>query len=255
MENNKDFVEQTENVVQPTEEAVVQPIKTFTQEEMNAAVGKAKARERAKVEKEYKRKYGDLEDVLKAGTGKESVSDITDTFRSHYERKGIPMPSKPVYSTEDVKILAKQDADEIIDAGYEDVVEEVERLTKVGYENLTARDKAVFKILADHRQSAEIGRELSSMGVTKDVYESDDFKEFKKKFAANTPIKDVYDIYRKTQPQKEIRTMGSMKNTPTADSGVKEFYTVEEARKFTKADYDKNPELFAAVERSMQKWK
>lgn len=251
MENNKDFVEQTENVETTTEQSP----KLFTQEEVNEIVGKSKARTRAKVEREYKRKYGDLEDVLLTGTGKENVAEVTDLFRDHYEKRGIPMPKKPVYSAEDVKVLAERDAAEFIDAGYDDVVEEVERLTDVGYENLTARDKATFKILAEYRQNTEYGRELASIGVTKDVYDSDEFKEFKKQFNANIPVKDVYDIYRKTKPQKEIRTMGSMKNTPTADSGVKDFYTVEEARKFTKADYDKNPELFAAVERSMQKWK
>ena len=46
-----------------------------------------------------------------------------------------------------------------------------------------------------------------------------------------------------------------MKNTDSSDNGVKDFYTVDEARKFTKEDYDKNPALFAAVERSMTKWK
>ena len=253
MEMNENFVAETENVVQPTEEAV-QP-KMFTQEEVNEIVGKNKARMRAKFEKEYQRKYGDLEEVLKSGTGKADIGEITDTFREHYQRKGIPMPKKPEYSAEDIKVLAKADADEIISAGYEDVVEEVERLTRVGFENMTAREKAMFKPLAEYRQNAERGRDLSSIGVTKDVYESDEFKTFASKFNSTVPIKDVYDIYRKSQPQKEIRTMGSMKNTPTADSGVKEFYTVEEARKYTKADYDKNPELFAAVQNSMQKWK
>ena len=253
MENNENFVQETENVEQPTEEAVA--VKTFTQEEMNAAVGKAKARERAKVEKEYKRKYGDLEDVLKAGTGKENVGEITDTFRAHYEKRGIPMPKKPDYSTEDIQVLASADAAEVIRGGFEEVVEEADRLKAKGVENMTAREKAVFLALANHIKETETSRELSSIGVTKDVYESKEFKDFAGNFKADMPIKDVYDIYRKTQPQKEYKTMGSMKNTPTPDSGVKEFYSVEEARKFTKADFDKNPELFAAVQRSMQKWK
>ena len=253
MENNENFVEQTENVEQTTEETVA--VKTFTQEEMNAAVGKAKARERAKVEKEYKRKYGDLEDVLKAGTGKENVGEITDTFRAHYEKRGIPMPKKPDYSTEDIQVLANADAAEVIRGGFEEVVEEADRLKEKGVENMTAREKAVFVALTNHIRDTETSRELSSIGVTKDVYESKEFKDFAGNFKAGTPIKDIYDIYRKTQPQKEFKTMGSMKNTPTPESGVKEYYSVEEARKFTKADFDKNPELFAAVQRSMQKWK
>jgi hypothetical protein len=254
MSENEILVEQTENVEQTTEQTVVEP-KMFTQDEVNEIVGKRVARKEARIRKEYDRKYGELEEVLRAGTGKEDVGEITDTFRGFYEQKGIPLRKKPDYSAEDIEILARAEADNIIRAGYEDVVEEVDRLSEVGFENLTAREKAVFHTLAEYRQKTERGRELSSIGVTEDVYESEEFKNFAKQFNSNTPIKDVYDIYRKTQPQKEIRTMGSMKSTPASDGGVKEFYTVDEARKFTKADYDNNPALFAAVERSMQKWK
>ena len=253
MENNENFVAETENVEQTTEQTP--EAKTYTQEEVDAIVGKRLARKEARIRKEYDRKYGELEEVLKAGTGKEDVGEITNTFRGFYEQKGIQINKKPEYSAKDIEILARAEADDIIRAGYEDVVEEVDRLTDVGFENMTAKEKAVFKTLAEHRQKTERGRELSSIGVTEDVYESEDFKNFANNFKSNIPIKDVYNIYRKTQPQKEIRTMGSIKSTPAADSGVKEFYTVEEARRFTKADFDKNPALFAAVERSMQKWK
>ena len=252
MENNENFVQETENVERTTEQTP--EVKTYTQEEVDAIVGKRLARKEARIRKEYDRKYGELEEVLKAGTGKEDVGEITNTFRGFYEQKGIQF-KKPEYSEKDIEILARAEADDIIRAGYEEVVEEVDRLTDVGFENMTAKEKAVFKTLAEHRQKTERGRELSSIGVTEEVYESEDFKNFASNFKSNIPIKDVYSIYRKTQPQKDIRTMGSMKSTPAAESGVKEFYTVEEARRFTKADYDKNPELFAAVERSMQKWK
>ena len=211
MENNENFVEQTENVEQTTEETVVEPIKTFTQEEMNAAVGRAKARERAKVEKQYNREYGELMEVLEAGTGKKGVGELKDTFSNFYEKKGIKINKKPNYSAEDIEVLAKAEAAEFINAGYEDVVEEVDRLTELGANGMNAREKALFKVLAEHRQNAERIRELSGIGVTEDVYNSAEFKDFASKFNSNTPIKDVYDIYRKTQPKKEIKTMGSMK--------------------------------------------
>lgn len=251
MENNENFVEQTENVEQTTE----QTPKTYTQEEVDAIVGKRIARKEARIRKEYDRKYGDLEEVLKAGTGKQNVEEMTNTFRGFYEKKGIKMPRKPDYSAQDIEVLARAEADDIIRGGYDEVVEEVERLTGVGYENMTAREKAVFKTLAEHRQNAERGRALSGIGVTEDVYNSAEFKNFASMFNPNIPITDVYDIYRKQQPHKEYKSMGSMKNNPAADSGVKDFYTVEEARKFTKADFDKNPALFEAVQKSMHKWK
>ena len=244
-----------ENVEPTTEESP----KTYTEAEFNAkldeVLGKKIARKEAKIRKEYERKYGSLEEVLKAGTGKDSVEEMTDTFTKFYESKGIKIPQKPTYSSKDIEILARAEADEIIRSGLDEVVEEVDRLTDLGVANMTAKEKAIFKVLAEHRQSAERSNELSKIGVTEDVYNSAEFKSFASKFNPNIPITDVYDIYRKTQPQKEIRTMGSMKNNSSSDSGVKEFYTVEEAKKFTKADYDKNPALMAAVERSMSKWK
>ena len=255
MENNENFVAEqvTENVEQTTEQTQ-QEVKTYTQEEVDAIVGKRLARKEARIRKEYDREYGELMEVLKAGTGKESVGEMAETFRGFYEKKGIPIAKKPEYAAGDVEILARAEAAEIINAGYEEVVEEVDRLTSVGLENMTAREKAVFKTLAEHRQSTERSRELSGIGVTEDEINSAEFKEFASMFNSNTPITKVYETYRKTN-QKPIQTMGSMKNNNSGDSGVKDFYTVEEARRFTKADYDNNPALFAAVERSMQKWK
>ena len=253
MSENEILVEQTENVEQTTEQTPV--AKTYTQEEVDAIVGKAKARAKAKVEKEYSRQYGGLVDVLKAGTGKESVEEMKDTFAEFYRNKGITIAEKPNYTAKDIDVLARADAQEFIDAGYEDVVEEVERLAAVGVANMTERDKAVFKALAEYRQNAERSRELSEHGVTEDVYNSKEFKAFASKFNSNTPIKDVYDIYAKTLPKKDIKPMGSMKNSTSADNGVKDFYSIEEARRFTKADFDKNPALFKAVCNSMPKWK
>jgi hypothetical protein len=48
--------------------------------------------------------------------------------------------------------------------------------------------------------------------------------------------------------------MGSMTNKTSEDGTVKDFYTRDEALQFTKKDFDKNPALFKAVEKSMLKW-
>jgi len=252
MENNENFVaEATENVEQTTEETP----KTYTQEEVDAIVGKRIARNEAKIRKEYDRKYSGLTDVLKAGTGKESVEEMTDTFQKFYASKGIKMPEKPNYSAKDIEVLAKAEADEFISAGFEDVVEEVDRLANIGFENMTAREKATFKVLAEYRQNTERSRELTELGASEDVISSKEFQTFAKKFNSDTPMAEIYDFYKAKYPKEKPKTMGSMKNTSSADTGVKEFYTPEEARKFTKKDYDRNPALFAAVERSMLKWR
>ena len=248
----------TEQVAENAEHTAEESPKTYTEAEFNAkldeVLGKKIARKEAKIRKEYERKYGDLEDVLKAGTGKQNVDEITDTFRDFYKSKGIKMIEKPQYTAKDIEVLANAEAEEIIRGGFDEVVEEVDRLAEKGASKMTPREKAVFKVLAEHRQKAERSKELSTIGVTEDVYDSKEFKEFAAKFNSNTPIKDVYDIYAKTQPKKEIKTMGSMKNSITDNGTVKDFYTRDEALKFTKADFDKNPALYHAVEASMLNW-
>lgn len=257
MNENENLV--TEQVAENVEQTTEETPKTYTEAEFNAkldeVIGKKLARREAKIRKEYDRKYGELEEVLKAGTGKQDVEEVTDTFKQFYASKGIKVPTRAEYSAKDIEVLANAEANEIISAGFDEVVEEVDRLASIGVEKMTAKEKAVFKALAEHRQNTERSRELSEIGITEDVYNSEDFKEFSKKFNANTPVRDIYDIYNKTKSHKEVRTMGSMKNSNSGDNGIKDFYTPDEARKFTREELDKNPALFAAIEKSMQKWK
>ncbi len=252
---NMQEIPAAENVEQTTEETP----KMYTEDELNAKVndivGKRIARKEAKIRKEYDRKYGGLESVLRAGTGKESVEEMTDTFRDFYQKKGFTMPTTPTYSDADTAVLARAEADDIISAGYEEVVEEVDRLSALGVENMSAREKEVFRVLANHRHKAETAKSLAEIGVTEDVIESEDFKSFSAKFNPAVPVKEVYDLYRKSQPGKDIKTMGSMKSGAAAEPEVKDFYSVDEARKFTRADFDRNPKLFEAVCNSMTKWK
>lgn len=268
MENNKvkagqvvEDVIDTQTVEQPTEQPVEQPVeqpKMYTEAEFNAkldeVLGRKIARKEAKLRREYDEKYRNLEEVLKAGTGKETVEEMTDTFAQFYRSKGIKIPEHSAYSERDIEVLARAEADDIISSGYDEVVEEVDRLTRIGAKNMSPRDKAVFRVLAEHRQNAERSRELAKIGVTEDVYNSPEFQGFAAKFAANTPIADIYDIYSKTQPKKTVKTMGSMRNSTGEEGTVKDFYTRDEALKFTKKDFDRNPALFKAVEASMLKW-
>lgn len=256
MEMNENLVtEVTENVEQTTE----QTPKTYTEDEFNEAVnagvnaklkevmpGKI-ARREAKIRKEYDRKYGPLENVLRAGTGKESVEELTDTFTEFYRGKGIEIPERE--NTRDIEVLARADAEDIISGGYEEVVEEVERLSRKGIANMTVREKMMFKTLAEHRQNIERGNELSSIGVTEDIYNSKEFKDFANKYKSDIPITEIYQDFTKLQPKKEHKIMGSMKNT-AVDSGVKDFYSSDDIDRLTEADLNK-PGVWESVRRSM----
>lgn len=250
-ENENLVTEVTENTEQTAEQT--QPeAKTYTQEEVNAIVGKAKARAKAAAQREAERKYGRLGEVVKAGLETENLEEATDTLENFYASKGKKI-QKPVYSARDLETLAKADAAEFINAGIEDVVEEVDRLAEIGVDKMTPREKAMFKVLAEHRQSTERSAELAKIGVTEDEINSPEFKEFQAMFKPDTPISKVYEQYQKQQPKKEHKIPGSMKHQ-TAEPAVKDFYSYEEAMKFTKADFDKNPALYKSVLNSMPKW-
>lgn len=260
------IVQSTENVEPTTEQEEVQveqiadeSAKVYTEEEFQArlqqAVDKKMSRREAKIRKEYERKYGQLENVLKAGTGVETVEEMTNTFADFYRKKGVEIPQQPKYSSRDIEILARAEADEIIKAGLEDVIEEVDRLADIGIADMDEKEKALFRHLAEYRKHTEESKALEKIGVKIDEYNSKEFKDFAKKFNSSTPITEVYNLYNQTKPRKEIKTMGSMKSNTPPETGVKEFYTVEEAKRFTKKDYDKNPALYKAVQNSMLKWK
>lgn len=248
MENNENLVteeleevEVTENAEQTAEETP----KTFTQEEVDAIVGKRIARNEAKIRKEYDRKYGELESVLKAGTGKDDLEEMTSTFKDFYRKNGIKIPQKPIYSDKDIEILAKAEADDIIRS--EEAEEEFERLEKLGTK-MTAREQATFKLLAEHLSNNEKSQELAKIGASKEIYNSNEFKDFASKFNSNIPIADIYDMYNKMQPKKEYQTMGSMKQSQ--DKGVKDYYSPEEIERLTEEDLD-DPKVWEAVRRSM----
>lgn len=241
--------EVTEKVEQTTEETQ-QTVKTYTQDDLNDIVGRRLARQESKIRREYDRKYGNLVDTLRAGTGKESVEELNDTFTQFYESKGIKINKKPEYSAKDIETLAREDAEEYIRS--EEAVEEFERLEKLGAK-MNAREQATFKLLANHLQDTERSRELESIGVTAEVYNSKEFKDFQKMFTKDTSIKKIYETYEKTLPKKEFKSAGSMKSTSN-EGAVKDFYSYEEAKKFTTKDFDRNPSLYEAVKRSMLKW-
>ena len=240
--NENEVVEQTENP------------KMYSQEELGGIVENRLSRERAKIGKAHDREvadYKELAEIVMAGTGAKSVSEAKDTLRGFYTDKGVPMPQRSEFSDKDIEILARADAEEYIQSGYDDVAEEVARLAAKG-DAMTPREKARYQHLDDYRKKAELGRELAGIGVTEDVYNSKEFQEFAGQFNSNIPGKDIYDIYSKTI-KKPIKPMGSMKST-APETGVKDFYSYQEAKQFSRRDLDRNPALFRAVMDSMSKW-
>lgn len=260
MEDNKELVEETENTELTAEEIedveteeevpTEEPIEeTYTKEQVDEMIAKKLARKEAKMRKEYARKYGKLETVVKAGLGTDNTDEAVEKLTDFYTQRGINIPKEPQYSEKDLEVLANAEADEIISAGYDDIVEEVERLAQLGTENMTERDKKVFTKLARERQKIEDAKDLASIGVKTEELDTEEFKSYADKLNPNLSLKEKYEMYLETKPKKEIKTIGSMKTgTPEA----KEYYSEDEISRMTSEDLDK-PGVWEAVRRSMTK--
>ena len=267
MENNNETLvldEGTENVeTTPTEEIVeieeqveTPAEKIYTQEEFDTKLDegyrKKIGRKEAKIRKEYDDKYGELIGVLQKGTGEQDVKKITQSLKQFYESKGVEMETpQPAYSDKDTAILARFEAQEIIDAGDDEVADEIGRLSKLDADNMNSRDKAVLKALTAHKQEIERGKALAEIGVPKSVYNSEEFKNFAKKFTSDVPVTEVYKLYSKSADTSKPEPIGSLKNGSHKEE--KTYYSPEDVDKLTPADLD-NPVIFKRVRESMKKW-
>ena len=241
--------ETTENNVEEEKE-----VEKFTQEQVNQIVQERLRRQESKIRNEYEEKYAQVETVLNAGLGTKTLDEATDKLTEFYKSKGIQIPETKLTKRQE-EILAEAEANDIISGGYDELVKEVDKLASKGADNLTSKEKLVFTKLAQERTTQEAIKELSKIGVGKEILEDTEFKEFSNKLNPKLSVKEKYEMYQKMKPKKKIETIGSMKNPENSnDKGVKDFYTREEALKFTREDFNKNPELFKAVERSMTKW-
>lgn len=248
-EENENLVEETENVEELTTEEEVQEEEqpqqeeTFTKKQVDEMIAKKLSRKEAKLRKEYDRKYGRLENVVKAGLGTNDTEEAVEQLTKFYTDKGINIPQEN-YSSKDLEVLAEAEANDIISDGYDEIVAEVDRLAAEG-DKMSQREKLVFTKLANERKRIEESKELASIGVT----ELDpEFKEFESKLNPSLSLKEKYEMYLSTKQKKENNIIGSLKDGATSQK--KEYYTDKEINKLSLDDLD-NDEVWDAVRKSM----
>ncbi|MBQ4031404.1 MAG: hypothetical protein II625_06585 [Bacilli bacterium] len=266
MEDNKELVEETENVEETTEETLEEetpeeePIEEIVEEEseedrinrlvnekVNEILPKKMARKEAKLRKEFTRKYGRLETVVNAGLETNNIDEAVEKLTDFYTKRGINIPSEPQYSDRDIEVLANAEAEDIMSGGYDDIVDEVDRLASIGADNMTQRDKLIFVKLSNERKRIEDTKELATIGVNVDDLD-DDFNAYAERLNPNLSLKEKYEMYLEHKPKKETKQIGSMKGVP--ESRKKDYYTPEEISKLSEEDLD-DPEIWEAVRKSM----
>lgn len=227
-----------------------------TEEELNRmindAADKRVARKMAKVERDYEKelsKYRDTENVLKKTLNIQDGEDVNTKLREYYEAEGVELPNRyePELSAREIKALARDDAELIIDSGYEAMVNEAKKLADIGYDNLSAREKEVFLTLSEKISDERNRKELRRLGASEELLKDEDFIKFQKKFVSGTPMEDIYSLYRGNQQKPVVENPGSLKNNTPAQ---KERYTEEEISRMTSAELD-DPKVWSKVMKSL----
>lgn len=275
MQNNEELVvNSTENVEEQATEELVdgnnatdtvetvieEPVeeKLYTESEFNKKldelIPKKLAKQERKLKKDYEKKLKDYEyaeQVLNAGMGTKDINEAINNLKEFYEEKGISIPKYYEQPNQyDMEAGAEKEANSIIESGYDDIVEEVDRLASIGVDKMTPRDKIIFTKLAGERERIEQEKEITDSGISKEDINSEDFKDFSKYLDPSMSLKEKYDFYQKTKPKKEIESIGSMKNVEP--NVVKDYYSPEEIAKLTDEQLD-NPKIWEVVRRSMTK--
>ncbi len=275
MEEEKIVTEVTENVEeQPTEEVVEgieltdttdpgdvteeekEEVRTYTDEDLDRIIARKLSKQEAKLRKEFAgeiSKYKTAETVLNTGLGTNDIDEATEKLKEFYKEQGVNIPDivKPVLTEKEEQILAKAEAEEIIEDGYDEMTKEANRLASKGYQNLNSKEKVIFNTLAERLTTENKKSELLKNGIKADILEDNDFKTFVKKFDPRTSIVEIHDLYKNISKTQEKPKIGSMVSTES--NKIKDFYSQEEFDKLTEKDLD-DPKVMEIVRKSMLKW-
>ena len=260
-EENEEGIELTDTTETNTVEETTEVKKTLRdllrenpeyQEEYNSMLKTRLDREDKKHQKELS-KYRDTENVLRTTLNLKDGDDTNAKLREYYEAEGVKLPEaiKPGLSTGEIEALAKYNAEQIIKSGYDEMKSEANRLANIGYNNLNESEKIVFDTICERLTEDKNKEELLKIGASEELLKDKSFVDFKSKFNSNVPMKDIYDMYMKTNNKKTVKeNPGSMKNSDV--SLVKDYYTDEEIAKLTDEQLD-DPKIWEAVRKSQTK--
>lgn len=228
------------------------------QEEFNTTMQKRLSRQKANLQREYDGKYSKVESLLSAGLKGKDLDENIKLLEEMYQEQGIDIPTQQQnhYSQREIEILANAEADSIIADGYDVIVDETKRLLDKGYENMTERDKIIFKKLGEAKKSTEDLKEIRKLGLQDNFVNDEDFKNFIKEYELpdSMPFSKKYELFAKSnlKNKEPVKNPGSMRNT---DSKVeRDWFTSEEVDQLTKEQYN-DPNIMKKIERSFSHWK
>lgn len=217
-EDEGQIQETTQEVENPNQDDIEKQIEERANKLFEEKVEERLIRDRASRERKQNKemaKYKQLENVIKAGLGVDNLDDAISRTSDFYKEQGINIPEyKDSFSERDEKILAKADAQEIIELGRNEMENEANRIASIPADKRTTREKTVFDTLCKELVNMKDIDDLKAKGYKTEILSTKEFNDFRNRFNVNTPISDIYEMYSKlnVKPVEKPASAGSAKN-------------------------------------------
>lgn len=220
------------------------------QEELNEKIIKPRLDRKDREHQREMSKFKRTKDLLNLSFESDDMDYINDSMESYLREQGYEVPEEATgLSEEEYEILGNAEANKIIELGEDAIIDELDRLKEFEYEDLSSKEKYVYKRLYEKLDENKKMDELTKEGIDPSILKDDKFKEFRKKFSKDTDVLEIVDMYEKfADNAPKPAKIGSLKSN--TEPGLKEFYTDKEISNMSLEDLDK-PGVWEAVRKSM----
>lgn len=253
-EQNQESAKEAEQSSEDIEKLVEERANKLFEEKVEERLVRDRINRERKQNKEIA-KYKQLENVIKAGLGVENLDEAISKTSEFYKEQGINIPDfKDTFSERDEKILAKADAQEIIELGKDEMETEANRIASIPEAKRSIREKTIFDSLCKELIGLKDIEELSSKGYKTDILKTKEFSDFRNQFNVNTSISTIYEMYNKMHGQvvQQPKSPGSAKSTTTIKQ-IKDYYSPEDFDKLTKEELE-DPKIMKIIDKSRLQW-
>lgn len=254
--------EETNSASQETSESsqtdVVEEEKlSMTQKEFDEKMKIRLERQERSLKRKFDEELSEYErtrQILSSTFGTDDIKELNQKMIDYYTEEGIEIPeAKPKGLTnEEIEILGNAEAQKIIELGEEEIIEELDRLKDKGADNLTPKEKYVYKNLYETLEKRKELDELEENGIDASILEDSDFKQYEKKFSQDMSLVEKVNLYQQLTQKEPPKKPGSMESTPVTQE--KDYYTEEEVVNLTPEEWQK-PGVWEKVRASQKKWK
>lgn len=250
----------TEEVVKPNDEDLEKLIEERANKIAEEKIEARLIRDRNKREREEAKKnekFEELENIMKSALGANDIDEVISKSKEFYKEQGVQIPERvnqPFLTKRQEEVLARNEAQEIIKLGKEEMNDEANRISRIPKDQRTYQENIIFDELCMELVRMKDEESFKSKGYDSKILQDKDFMDFRSQFTVQKPASEVYEMYQKIKGLKPTQpgSPGSAK-TNTTNNEIKDYYTPEEVRQFTEEDLE-NPKLMEAIDRSMLKW-